>query len=144
MVDISVEADHEIEARLLRVIGLATLTAYPVPYMFQEFPLDAFPGAVSPEALALVRDDQLWSQLVPADGRGEAFTLFRFHFPDGVDNSGFVGWLASILKRRFGSGVFVSCGHNAGRGGIYDYWGVPVAIGPDVLRAVRALRHETG
>lgn len=27
-----------------------------------------------------------------------------------------------------GTGVFVICGQNAARGGIYDYWGCPVEL----------------
>jgi len=29
---------------------------------------------------------------------GNRFALFSFHFPEGLDNSGFVGWLATALK----------------------------------------------
>lgn len=140
MVDISRETDEEIEARLVRVIRSATLTVYPEPYLFVEFPLADFDRLAEPTALALVRDDQVWSQLVPSlAGLGELFTVFRFHFPPQADNSGFVGWLASRLKRQFGTGVFVTCGQNSRQGGIFDYWGVPIAIGEDVVSAVRQL-----
>ncbi len=139
MVDISRETEAETEERLLRVIQLAELRAYDRPFVFQEFPLSGFPSLASPEALAVVRDDQVWSQLVPSPGRGEEFHIFRFHFPPGVDNSGFVGWLASRLKRRFGTGVFVTCGQNSDAGGIYDYWGVPTTLGASVIAAVRDL-----
>ena len=44
-----------------------------------------------------------------------------FHFPAGVDNSGFVGWLASHLKVVLGTGVLVVCGFNSQRGGVFDY-----------------------
>ena len=63
-----------------------------------------------------MRDDKVWSQLVPcADQERELYTVFRFHFPNGLDNSGFVGWLASHLKARLGTGVFVICGQNSAR-----------------------------
>jgi hypothetical protein len=42
-----------------------------------------------------------------------------------VDDSGFVGWLSSLVKATTGSGVFVVCGHNQQRGGVFDYYGVP-------------------
>jgi hypothetical protein len=86
-----------------------------------------------------VRDDKVWSQLTPFAGSGEAFTIFRFHFPSNADNSGFVGWLASLIKGRFGSGVFVTCGSNSSDGGIFDYWGVPEAIGEEVVAFVQAM-----
>jgi len=65
--------------------------------------------------------------------------VWRFHFPAGLDNSGFVGWLASHLKRQFGTGVVVICGQNSARGGIFDYWACPFAIADPVLAEIRAL-----
>ena len=69
----------------------------------------------------------------------ERFGVFSFHFPAGVDNSGFVGWLATHLKHRLGTGVFVICGSNRARGGIYDYWGCPRELLPDVVAVVNEL-----
>jgi 2-iminobutanoate/2-iminopropanoate deaminase len=74
----------------------------------------------------------------------ESFGLFSFHFAHGVDNSGFVGWLATIMKRELGTGVFVVCGQNSNRGGIFDYWGIPIAMKDEAARILRDLRghHE--
>jgi hypothetical protein len=69
----------------------------------------------------------------------ERFGVFSFHFPAGVDNSGFVGWLATHLKRRLGTGVFVVCGSNRARGGIYDHWGCPHALLPQVVAVIDEL-----
>lgn len=143
MVDISRESAEQVDTRLRQVIRQSRLHVYETPYAFSEFPLEAFPAAVDPEALALVRDDQLWSQLVPcADSAAERFMVFRFHFPAGVDNSGFVGWLASHLKAQFGTGVFVTCGQNHHDGGIYDYWGVPLALASEVRRELALLQRQ--
>lgn len=140
MVDISHESPQATERRLLEVTRRARLTAYRATYAYLEFPLPEFPAAVRADALALVRDDAVWSQLVPCDDPArELFALFRFHFPAGTDNSGFVGWLASRLKQRFGTGVFVICGHNRDDGGIYDYWGVPAALADEVRVELEAL-----
>lgn len=65
---------------------------------------------------------------------------FSFHFPDQSDNSGFVGWLATHLKSRLGTGVFVVCGSNHSRDGIYDYWGCPISLIEDVIQVVEELR----
>lgn len=65
--------------------------------------------------------------------------VFRFHFPEHVDNSGFVGWLAMRLKRDFGTGVFVTCGQNRDEGGIFDYWGVPASLASGVFAEIQAL-----
>ncbi len=67
------------------------------------------------------------------------FAIWRFHFPQGADNSGFVGWLATHLKTRIGTGVFVICGQNSNDGGIFDYWGCPWELRDSVLSEVRAL-----
>ncbi|MGN4071212.1 DUF6196 family protein [Burkholderia gladioli] len=140
MVDISRETAEQTELRLRRVITQAQLVVYPGLYRFDEFPLDRFPDAARSDALALVRDDHVWSQLVPCDEtRYERFGLFRFHFPEHADNSGFVGWLATHLKRRFGTGVFVTCGQNSAAGGIFDYWGVPAELADLVFQEVGRL-----
>lgn len=138
MVDISIELEAETDARLRLVMQQIDLKVLRRPYAFREFSLTAFPASADPAALAFVRDDKTWSQLVESDGsEAETFTVFRVHFPVGVDNSGFVGWLASLLKKHFGTGVFVTCGYNSKQGGIYDYWGVPTALGPQVIDTVR-------
>ncbi len=137
MVDISHETTEQTEARLLRVITEAKLVVYSDTYVFEEFPLDRFPASARADALALVRDDSVWSQLVPGtDAQQERFGVFRFHFPADADNSGFVGWLATRLKRQFGTGVFVTCGQNGAAGGIFDYWGVPAALAPAVFAEI--------
>ena len=137
MVNISHETIEETKTRLLRVTKEATLVVYSDLYAFLEFPLTEFPNAIRSDALAVVRDDQIWCQLVPCDDAAEElFGLFRFHFPADADNSGFVGWLAMRLKRQFGTGVFVTCGQNRKNGGIYDYWGVPSALAHDVTAEI--------
>ena len=145
MVHISRETPEQTEARLVEVIRRCELEVFDGSFAFSEFPLDRFPDLVDPDALALVRDDDVGSQLAPHDARaGEAFTVFQFHFPPDLDNSGFVGWLATRLKQRFGTGVFVVCGHNHARGGIFDYWGCPTGVADDVLAEVRQLVGVSG
>lgn len=140
MVNISLETVDATARRLLRVITQAHVRFLPGTYAFLEFPLPSFPAAVRPDALALVRDDQVWSQLVPcADVEQELFGVFRFHFPQGADNSGFVGWLAMHLKQKFGTGVFVTCGQNRDEGGIFDYWGVPASLASEVFAEIQTL-----
>jgi hypothetical protein len=69
----------------------------------------------------------------------KADALFRFHFPASIDNSGSVGWLATILKTELGTGVFVTCGSNRLDGGIFDYWGIPDALRERGFAVVRQL-----
>lgn len=136
MVHVSQETEEQTEARLLQVVKSARLTVHDGVYAFEEFPLVDFPTRARPDALALVRDDQVWSQLVPSQGLGEPFRVFRLHFAPDADNSGFVGWLATRLKRAFGTGVFVTCGMNSNDGGVFDYWGVPVSVADPVIAHV--------
>ncbi len=92
-----------------------------------------FATSLHAEALALVRDGDLWSQLVPADlATAEPLTLWSIHFEPGIDNSGFVGWLATLIKQHTGSGVAVICGQNTQRGGIFDYWCAPSPAAPAI------------
>ena len=140
---ISHETAEQTAQRLLRVIARAEFKVYEGAFAFEEFAAEDFPARAKPEALALIRDERVWSQLVPARGpAGEVFQVFSFHFPEGVDNSGFVGWLASHLKRSVGTGVFVVCGQNGARGGIFDYWGCPAEVAGEVLKELRGLREE--
>ena len=138
---VSRESAEQTRQRLLRVIARAEFKVYEQAYVFEEFPFDDFSRKAKPEALAFIRDEQVWSQLVCAeDSDGELFRIFSFHFAEGLDNSGFVGWLASHLKQQVGTGVFVVCGQNSGRGGIFDYWGCPLEVADRVLEEIRSLR----
>ena len=140
---ISVETPAQTEGRLREVIREAEFALLDGTWRFEEFAVAAFISAVNPAALALVRDGERWSQLVPASAsEGEMLAVWMFHFPDGADNSGFVGWLASEIKTRTGSGVAVVCGQNSLRGGIFDYWMCPVNASGDVLRMIDELRSD--
>lgn len=137
---ISHETEEQTVERLLSVIAEAELKTYEQVYVFEEFPLDDLQQNLKHEALALVRDDEVWSQLVRAkDSTGEQFKIFSFHFAENLDNSGFVGWLATHLKQKTGIGVFVVCGQNSKRGGIFDYWGCPLEVADVVLDEIHNL-----
>ena len=52
----------------------------------------------------------------------------------------FVGWLASRVKAATGSGLFVVCGQNTERGGVFDYYGVLETV----ARSVQAVLERLG
>jgi len=136
---ISTETQEQTENRLRKVIQAAELKIYQEDYFFKELAIDKF--ELDQRALAIVRDEEVWSFLIPAEStESENFKLFSFHFKDGLDNSGFVGWLATTIKRELGTGVFVVCGQNTSKGGIFDYWGCPISIADNVIELVRKLR----
>jgi hypothetical protein len=140
---ISIETLPQIDTRLETVIREADFELLDGSWCFQEFATAELESAINRTALALIRDGERWSQLVPASAiAGEILTVWTFHFRDGVDNSGFVGWLASGIKARTGSGVAVVCGQNSLRGGIFDYWMCPVEVSEKVLRVINELRSE--
>lgn len=137
---VSKETPEQTQKRLLKVISQAEFKALEGNYTFEEFALLELSARMRNDALALVRDETQWSQLVPArDASRERCKLFRFHFAQDLDNSGFVGWLATHLKNKLGTGVFVVCGQNSRRGGIFDYLGCPVELGSDVQLAIESL-----
>lgn len=142
MVSVSRETEEETNQRLRRVIAAAELVVHEGPWYFQEYD-SANPPLLTDQTLAVVRDADSWSALVPArdelSGPVEQFGIFSFHFPPDADNSGFVGWLATHLKRGLGTGVFVVCGSNSARGGIYDYWGCPIDLMSDAVALVKVL-----
>lgn len=141
--NVSLESPEQATRRLRRVLATAQLQVLPGMYAFVEYPATALPAHEAPQALAFVRDDGGWSVLRPVQaGAAEPLAVFSFNFQPGLDNSGFVGWLASHLKATLGSGVLVVCGQNSARGGIFDYWGVPASVGATVVAEVRRLQAE--
>jgi hypothetical protein len=139
MVSISHELPVEAEARLRSVLRATDLQHLPGVWSFKRVS-NPNPG----DALALVKDVEGWCALRPASGDSgdetERFALTLSTFPAGVDNSGYVGWLATTIKERLGSGVFVVCGDNPGRGGIFDYLGYPVEAADAVRKLLEELR----
>ena len=141
---ISHETQEQTHQRLTGVIAKADFHVLDGTYAFEEFPHRDLSRRARADALALVRDHDVWSQLAPSkDRKRELCTVFSFHFEAGIDNSGFVGWLASHLKARLGTGIFVICGSNIHRGGIFDYWGCPAEAGTRVIAEIRKLRDQT-
>jgi Family of unknown function (DUF6196) len=140
---VSRETPAETQARLRRVIAQAELVVHPGPYAFVEVPVEVFPAHLVSTALAFVRDENVWSVLIPwseSSSAPEPIVVFSFHFRPGLDNSGFVGWLASHLKAAVGTGVLVVCGQNSSRGGVFDYWGAPLSVSEVVVKEVQRLR----
>jgi hypothetical protein len=141
------ETPEQAEARLLIVIASTQLQVFEGVYTFEELPARHPPN---PAALACVRDGEVWSQLVPVSSRTTSqamFKMFSFHFAEGLDASGFVGWLAAHLKRTLGTGVIVICGKDQRGGaalyeasqGVFDYWGCPPELGDAVIAEVQSL-----
>ncbi|MFC5005476.1 DUF6196 family protein [Dactylosporangium cerinum] len=140
MVSISRERPVESERRLRAVLRAAQLVHLPGAWCFQRI------GGDPPvRALATAKDVDGWCALVPAAPHvGEQFGVTLTTFPPNVDNSGYVGWLATTIKQRLGSGVFVICGDNPRRGGIFDYLGYPLEVTDAVHNLIDELRLPVG
>jgi len=135
------ELPVEADMRLARVFAQSRLEFLAGEYSYVEFPAAATPLMVAARAIALVRDDHVWSALMPSPlDASERFFLFHIHFAIGADNAGFVGWLASQLRQSLGTGVIVVCGHNVEQGGVFDYWGVPVELKERAVALLNAWR----
>lgn len=144
---ISRETPEQTDSRLRKVMTKTDLQVLQGDWWFDEFHLFEFGERLRSDAVALIRDADCWSQLVPAlsnDRPQERLRVWRCHFPNDFDNSGFIGWLASRIKTRTGSGIFVTCGQNSRRGGIYDYAGCPIAAADAVLAELQLLRSDDG
>lgn len=142
---VSLETAEETAVRLRGVLAACEWRVLDGVFGYREWPCDEFPADRAVDALAFVRDEDVWSVLGPADpSEPEPLRVFSFHFPPGVDNSGFVGWLAGHLKSRLGTGVLVVCGQNRERGGIFDYWGVPLEVGTAAVAEIERLRGGVG
>ena len=141
---VSKETPTETTQRLQHVLASSKWQIYAGSYVFLEFKLgSAIPEAIQQSSLAMVRDDEVWSLLTQATDQApdaELFALCSFHFPANLDNSGFVGWLASHIKQQTDAGVFVVCGQNSQQGGIFDYWGIPISMQSEVIAVIRQLR----
>jgi hypothetical protein len=133
MVSVSRERQVETDRRLRAVLRGADLVHLDGTWCYERIAGDP-PG----DALATVRDADGWSALVLARGAGEQFGLTLTTFSPEIESSGYMGWIATTIKQRLGSGVLVICGYNPGRGGIFDYLGYPV----EVSAPVRALLDE--
>jgi hypothetical protein len=139
VVTISREANAQTEARLRRVFHECSVEWLPGRWGFAEGEDLLQRG----DSIAFVRDEGRLSALGPASGAGEHFGVFRVVLPRDADDSGFVGWLCSRIKAATGSGLFVICGHNQERGGIFDYYGVPdVAVDEVRELLARLVRHD--
>jgi hypothetical protein len=139
---ISVETPEETDRRLRRIAALMEVEVLDGEWWYEELAPDEYPRRVRQDGIALIRGRNGWSQLVPVvsgDKAPERFRVWCCHFPEAADNSGFIGWLASRIKHRTGSGVFVVCGSSAADGGIYDYWGCPDEIAGPVLGELGAI-----
>lgn len=127
VVSVSIESAEQTDRRPRAVIATAELVVYDGVWRFYQTPI-AHPPALGPDMLAVVRDEHTWSYLAPAGDATadvELFGLVSFHFPPGLDNSGFVGWLAGHLKAELGTGLFVVCGYNSEWGGCLRLQRVP-------------------
>jgi len=91
---ISNETVEQTEKRLKKVIQTADFRIFDKSYYFKEVPVTNF--KFEREALAIVRDQDVWSFLIPSvSTESENFKIFSFHFENGLDHSGFVGWLTA-------------------------------------------------
>ena len=140
------ETPEQMHQRLCGVIARTRFTVLAEPHVWQPLARSA---PLPASAIAVVRDGEAWAALVPAttDAAG-TYRIFAFHFAEGTNASGFVAWLAGLMKREAGTGAMVVCGFDARATaaqwrtslGLFDYWGCPWAKGDAVIALIERLR----
>src|SRR5262245_37061716 len=140
------ETPDQMHDRLLGVIAKSRFEALSQPYAWQGIPDSR---QVPDGSLAAVRDGDAWYALSPASQRVSGnYRGFGVHFAEGTNASGFVAWLAGIMKQDVGTGVMVVCGFDARSTpalwqtslGLFDYGGCPWIKGGEVIALVEPLR----
>ena len=140
------ETPEQMHNRLIAVMAAARFEPLPQPYAWQR--VDTL-LKLPPGALASVRDGLTWYALAPVSPEAAgAYRILVFHFAEGTNASGFVAWLAGLMKTEVGTGAMVVCGFDARATpalwqtslGLFDYWGIPWACGEDVITLVERLR----
>ena len=131
------ETFEEQNLRLIQAFSNSDVNFLSGSYDYEEFNSTELNLKFNKNALALIRDDSRWSQLINVD-KGP-FSVFSIHF-NGVDDvNGFVGWFASLLKEKLGIGLIVFVGSNSLKKGVYDYYGVPIDRILDVEREMKLM-----
>ena len=142
------ESEQQMGERLCGVIAGSRFEALSQPYGWQ---LVSQLSQLPTTALAAVRDGSAWYALTPvARNAPGAYRILMFHFAEGSNASGFVAWLAGLMKKEAGTGAMVVCGFDARATpalwqtslGLFDYWGCPWDRGDEVVALVKRLRRE--
>jgi hypothetical protein len=143
------ETIEQMHQRLCGVIAASRFDVLAQPYAWGPAASSRLPD----DALAAVRDATSWFALTPvtSDTVG-AYRVMAFHFAEGSSASGFVAWLAGLMRQQAGTGAMVVCGFDARATpalwqtslGLFDYWGCPWSRGDDVIALIERLRREGG
>jgi len=105
------ETPEQMHNRLIAVMASARFEPLPQPYAWQR--VDTL-LKLPPGALASVRDSSTWYALAPVSPEAAgAYRILVFHFAEGTNASGFVAWLAGLMKTEVGTGAMVVCGFDA-------------------------------
>jgi hypothetical protein len=144
------ETDSEMHDRLCGVLAASRFEVLAQPYAWQE--VKSAPSLPA-TALAVVRDGSAWYALAPvARGTAGASRILVFHFAEGSNASGFVAWLAALMKKEANTGAMVVCGFDARATsalwqtslGLFDYWGCPWDRGDDVIGLIERICRNGG
>lgn len=131
MVDVVIESLSTMHHKLEHVLREAAVTSVGI-FVWKE--VSDLGDAGYSEALAYVCGNGGWIALVPSLESGpEQLQVVRINFEPDQDNSGFVGWLATLLKTELGADITVVCGYDSANGGVFDYWCVPISVADAAL-----------
>ena len=105
------ETARQMHDRLRRVIAASQFEALSEPYALQFFNKSS---QLPDNTLAVVRDGLTWYALTESSPDVEgSYRILVFHSAEGMNASGFVAWLAGLMKREARTGAMVVCGFDA-------------------------------
>ena len=143
------ESAEQMHKRLCNVIAAAQFEVLSQPYAWQQV---SEPFRLPANTLAVVRDGSAWYALtsVPPNDATGAYRILVFHFAEGSNASGFVAWLAGIMKKGAGTGAMVVVASTPARrprcGKPHSVCsttgGCPWSRGDEVAALVQRLRRE--
>jgi hypothetical protein len=142
------ETPDQMHDRLRGVVAASRFEALSEPYTWQ---LVSKLSQLPDDALAVVKDGASCYALTRSSSDVDGcYRILVFHFAEGTNASGFVAWLAGLMKKEAGTGAMVVCGFDARATpalwqtslGLFDYWGCPWAKGDEVIELVERLRRE--
>jgi hypothetical protein len=123
------ESPIDLHRRLLRATAASRFVELPDDHGWMPLAAGQAPQA---SAIACVRDDDVWHQLLPvaASHPGPRMCVVSFHFPEHISSAGFIAWMAAWLREEADTGVVViggrdksaSPGLDQGSFGVFDYW----------------------
>jgi hypothetical protein len=109
MTTVKIETNSKLIERLYYVLKQSEFVEFDELYYFKQF--EETPNLEN-NALSYIRNGNYWTGLIEAeDDRTENYKIFCFKVNTTSNNSGFLGWMATEIKKKLGISIIVFCSH---------------------------------